>query len=250
MLKGQVDFKLIDSIEIEGDLVAVDRLNQLYILDEQDELSKIDNQGKILFQFSDNTLGAFSGIDVTDPFNVLIFFQSFQFAKILDRTLNPNVEFDFGALNLFNVQSIVNGVDNTIWAFDQQEGKLFNLDAKGEILNQSQDLVFLLKIRPESEHLLLNKNEVWLLANGTDLIKFDSFGQFQRNFKWNNNIDHICTWKDRLVFRSNQNWYLLAPSVWEAIQIQLPEPAEHNKVYFNNNYLYIQQEDRVLVYKF
>ena len=248
-LIGQAEISLVDSFEVEGTLIAVDRLNQLYLLNERDQLWKTDAKGNPQFQFSDNTLGPVEEIDVTNPFNILVFYKAYQLAKVLDRTLNPNTEFDFSSLNLFNVQSLTNGIDNSVWVYDQQEGKVFQLDENGNILNQSQDLIFLIGQRPDTGRLIFDKNELWLIVEGIGLLKFNAFGQYQRAFRWEEKMEQLALWRGQLIFKSRQQWYLLKSVLWEVLPIKFPEINDADSFSFNNKYLFIQKKQQVLVYK-
>ncbi len=245
-LQGQAEWRLIDSLQVKGQLIAVDRLNQFYLLNEEDQLWKTSPKGDLQFQFSDNTLGPLTEIDVSNPFNILVFYRAYQIAKVLDRTLNPNIEFDFGNLNLFNVQSLVNGIDNTIWVYDQQEGKIFQLDENGNTLNQSQDLIFITGSRPDSCRLLFHKNKLWLQADGIGFLSFNAFGQYQRTFSWEPKAEQVQFWKDRLLFLSEKKWYVLDTLVWEAKEISfLPAETAGSKVFFNGDYIFVQRGEYI-----
>jgi hypothetical protein len=248
-LYGQPALTLVDSVSVQGELIAVDRLNQLYLLTEEDQLWKTDPGGQPQFQFSDNTLGPLTEIDVSNPFNILVFYRAYQLAMVLDRTLNPNIEFDFASLNLFNVQSLTNGVDNTVWVYDQQEGKVFQLDANGNLLNQSQDLIFITGSRPDSCQLFFHKNELWLQVNEVGLLKFNAFGQFQRIFNWPQKIEQLAFWNNQLVFQTPEKWYLLETLRWEARPIELPLQRFSTKFFFNNNLLFAQKGKQVFSFK-
>lgn len=248
-LYGQPRLTLVDSMSVTGELIAVDRLNQLYLLTQEDQLWKTDPGGQPQFQFSDNTLGPLTELDVSNPFNILVFYRAYQLAKVLDRTLNPNIEFDFAGLNLFNVQSLTNGIDNTVWVYDQQEGKIFQLDANGSILNQSQDLIFITGSRPDSCRLFFHKNELWLQVNEVGLLKFNAFGQFQRIFHWEKKMEQVAFWNGQLVFQTSGKWYLLESLQWKAHSLDLPLKKLSTKIFFNNNLLFTQKADQVFLFR-
>ncbi len=242
--------QLVDSLQVKGRLLKADRLNQLYILTEENQLWKTDLKGQPLFQFSDNTLGPVTEIDVFDPFNILAFFREFQLAQVLDRTLNPNTFFDFASLNLFNVQTMAAGVDNTVWLYDQQEGKIFQLDAQGRTLNQSQDMVFLIGRRPDSARLVFNKNELWLVVDGAGLLCFNAFGQFHKRYLWEEPIDRVQIWKEKLLFESNAKWYVFNQSLWEVKPLPFSEiQDQHANIHFNNDYVFLQKDKKILIYE-
>lgn len=245
--KGQTSFRLIDSFTVSGQLIGSDKLSQLYILSQTDEISKLNPSGESLFKFSDNTLGKLSYLDTTDPFNLLAFYADFQVAKVLDRTLNPNIEYDFANLDFFNVVAVTMGVSNRIWIYEQQEGKLLQLDQNGQIIRESPDLNFLIGQRPKITRLQFYNNQIWMLAEDFGLLHFDQFGQLVQQIP-RTGIKEFWIIPTAIIARIDNNWEWLnvLSKQWQALQLPL-EGLDTLKIVGNK--CYGQKGNLIYVYE-
>lgn len=245
--KGQTSFRLIDSFTVSGQLIGSDKLSQLYILSQTDEISKLNPSGESLFKFSDNTLGKLSYLDTTDPFNLLAFYADFQVAKVLDRTLNPNIEYDFANLDFFNVVAVTMGVSNRIWIYEQQEGKLLQLDQNGQIIRESPDLNFLIGQRPKITRLQFYNNQIWMLAEDFGLLHFDQFGQLVQQIP-RTGIKEFWIIPTAIIARIDNNWEWLnvLSKQWQALQLPL-EGLDTLKIVGNK--CYSQKGNLIYVYE-
>jgi len=111
-------YELIKSLPIEALLITSDKLQQLYVVTSKNDLIKYNSKGEELFRYSNNTLGELKHVDVTDPFNVLLYYPEFLTVLTLNRTLNPTGEFVLFDLNVLDVQSVALSNDNNIWLYD------------------------------------------------------------------------------------------------------------------------------------
>lgn len=156
----------------------VDQLNQIYIVTPQDQLIKYDVTGKQLFDFSDQTLGDLTHIDVTDPFNVLLYYADYQNIVLLDRTLSIPRQLSLLDLDLVNVNAVGLSRDNHIWVYDNNVFRLKKYNAQGQLLAQSADLSLLLNTTLNPIHLKEVDGQVYLNDPAVGLILFDLFGQY------------------------------------------------------------------------
>jgi len=247
-LQAQPVFQPLDSFFIEGSLIGVDRLYQLYIINDKQEISKLDQRGEVLFRFSDNTLGDLSDVDINDPFNVVIFYEEYQTAQILDRTLNPNIQYDFADLGFFAVQSIAMGSDNRIWIYDGQVGQLLQLDSNGEPIQRSQDLNFILRRRPEAEDLRFSNNQLYLIDPNYAVLIFDLFGQFMEKVKLSAEVRQVIPASTSFLalFGEQWRWYNQLSKSW--LPTVLPKDnIDH--IHIVGDQVFLQQGQRLFMYK-
>lgn len=246
-LQAQSTFTLLDSIQVEGVLIAADKLSQIYIHTEAGQINKIDQSGQFLFQFSDNTLGELSYLDTNDPFNILAFYKDFQLAVVLDRTLNPNITYDFANLELFNVQAVAVGFKNQIWCYDRQLGKLVQLDDNGRITRESQDLNLLIGIRPDISTIQVFNNQLWLLAPESGIYWFDQFGQLVRQIP-SEGVQEIIVLTNNLLIKSSTGWQMLNLLSQQWLDTNLPK-SNFEYLKLIGNKLFAQKDNTVFIYK-
>ena len=152
-------------------------MGQSYIVNDVEELIKYDANGIKLFTYFDRTFGKISYIDVTNPFQIAVFYEDFQTVVWLDRTLNPMSSvslsnFGFFQINVFGVSS-----DSHLWIYDNATFQIKKINAQGEIMIESVEL--------NNQFPTLNpitivekNNRIYLNNPETGILIFDNFGQF------------------------------------------------------------------------
>ncbi len=154
-----------------------DKLGQSYIVNDVEELIKYDANGVRLFTYFDRTFGEISYIDVTNPFQIAVFYEDFQTIVWLDRTLNPissvNLsKFGFFQINVFSVSS-----DNHLWIYDNATFQIKKINSQGEVIVESLQLNNQIpNLNPIS--IVERNNRIYLNNPKTGILVFDNFGQF------------------------------------------------------------------------
>jgi len=162
----------------------VDELAQLYTTSANNTMVKFDQDGKELFEYSDNTLGPITNFDVTNPLQVLVFHKSFQTIKIFDRTLTLNGLIDLNKLNLFEIHTVASSNDNRIWIFDELNQELLKINKNGIVQGRNNDLRLRLDKNATPHYMIEYKNKVYMFDKVHGILIFDNFGEFitQRAF--------------------------------------------------------------------
>ncbi len=178
---GQVDtLQPLASFERKDQLLAIDRLQQLYFINDQQAVTKTDASGQVLFEYNNFRLGDLAYLDVTDPFGALAFYKDFGTIILLDRTLNPLTELNLGELGYFSIDLVATSRDNQIWLYDQQDFKLKKVNQQGQLLSESQDLSLTFPKGINGRSLKAIGNQVFLQDDAYGLLVFNQFGQFIR----------------------------------------------------------------------
>ncbi|MEO0341403.1 MAG: hypothetical protein AAF242_19610 [Bacteroidota bacterium] len=172
--------QIISSFERKDELLAIDQLQQLYFINDQQTVTKTDVEGKLLFEYNNFRLGELAYLDVTDPFGALAFYRDFGTIILLDRTLNPLTELNLGALGYFSIDLVATSRDNQIWIYDQQDFKLKKINQQGQLLSESQDLSLTFPQGIQGLSLKAIGNQVYLQDEEYGLLEFNQFGQFLR----------------------------------------------------------------------
>jgi len=159
---------------------TTDKLQNVYVIDSNNRVHKYGPDGREQFHFNNNTRGALTYIDPTDPFNLLLFYPELQVVAILDRTMNETGVLELFTAGIFNATAIGLATDNNIWVYDQAAFRLKKVGQNGEVLVQSDNLSALLDAPPKATQLLANNNIVYLNCPGQGIYVFDNFGQFHQ----------------------------------------------------------------------
>ncbi|MEM6378225.1 MAG: hypothetical protein AAF705_08435 [Bacteroidota bacterium] len=237
--------RILRQFEVEGTLVEVDPLLQSFTLDQQEYLRKYDQKGQLLFDYQNKNLGDLQRCDASNPFNILLFYQEFNTIIILDRTLNPLVEVNLNALGFFAIQLIAAAPDNKIWLYDPTDFKLKKIDAKGNLLAESQDLSLQFPGGLDWKQLRAIGDELFIQTNEHELLIFNQFGQWIKSI---NISGGDFQWKQN-------NLYILEDQTgifpYEVLQGQLPylylRNQPEDKLYLRQKQLFVQSGKNVQI---
>src|SRR5204863_2653088 len=120
---------------------TIDNLDNIYLVDNNNQLKKLNSNGDSAGVFNDvRKYGKLFSIDATNPLKLLLYYQNFSTVLVLDRFLNIRNTINLRKQNIFNVKAIGASYDNNIWVFDEGDGKIKKIDDNGEVLSETVDL--------------------------------------------------------------------------------------------------------------
>lgn len=188
--QSDTSFKLIRIVK--GDIAAfsVDNLDNVYILDNRNQLKKYNNNGDSVAVFNDvKKYGQVTYMDVSNPMKVLLYYQNFSTVVMLDRFLNIRNIVDLRKQNIFRAKAIGQSYDNKIWVYDELEYKLKKLDEDGKLLQETPDFRLLLGQALTPQKIFDENKYVYLYDSTYGVTVFDYYGALKNNImiqRWNN----------------------------------------------------------------
>lgn len=250
-LQAQPVFNLRHRITQPATLLAADKLRQLYIVTPDNKVIKYNPEGRELYRFNNNTLGTLSLMDVTDPFNLLLYYPDFQVAILLDRTLNQLGQFNLWEYGLFQPRAIGMANDNLLWVYDEVNFTLKKLDRQGQVAAQSDNLNLLLPRPPKPIALLARNNRVYMNDPAMGILVFDNFGQYLRTLAIKDVTFFQILEDDTVWCRSNGVWLQYDPNTQQSRPALLPPDTEGmNQIILERGRQYVLLPDGVAVYEF
>ena len=243
-------YQLIKSLPIEAQLITSDKLQQLYVVTSKNHLVKYNSKGEELFRYSNNTLGELKHVDVTDPFNVLLYYPEFLTVLTLNRTLNPTGEFVLFDLNVLDVQSVAMSNDNNIWLYDDVSFQIKKVDRKGETLESSENLSnqFSKVLQPN----FIQERDNWLYVNDPTLgvLIFDTFGQYVKTVDVKGLL-RFQVLDGQLVYRKEDSLESFHLQSLRTQDIELPEAiVKEHQISIQREHLFVKKEKTVEIYRF
>lgn len=170
----QSDFDL----KVKNKAIAIDDLGFLYLVTEQNELVRYDDNVRQEFAYSNERLGAISSVDVNNPFKLLCFYENYQTIIVLDNLLGEVSRYPLFDLGYSNVEAIGISNDNNLWLYDPIAYKLKKIDNVGNLLVESITMYNegLEYIKPN--FLKEKENKVFLYDENHGFFVFDNLGQY------------------------------------------------------------------------
>jgi hypothetical protein len=197
--QNDLSFQLLRTYQGDIANVALDNLDNLYVVSSSGQVKKFSNRGDSMAVFNGvRAYGKLHAVDVTNPLKPLLFYKDFSTVVILDRLLSNRSSLDLRRYNVLQPTAIALSYDNKIWVFDQFDNKLKKLDEGGNLLLQTSDFrqLFNQTISPQK---IIDDNGLLYLADSTQgIFVFDNYGTFKRKIP----LQHwqsFDLWEGRLI---------------------------------------------------
>ncbi len=170
-------YTLFKSIPTPAHSLSSDKLQQFYLINEQNDLIKYNAAGVEVFRYNNNLLGTLGYIDVSNPFHLLLYYPDYATLVSLDRTLNRTGTYSLNDLGVLQTHAVGIASDNNLWVYDELDYRLRKYNRQGQVLVESLDVSSLLP-RPIAPISALEKNnQVYLHDPDMGILVFDIFGQ-------------------------------------------------------------------------
>lgn len=242
-------FKLIRVLK--GDIAAftVDNLDNVYILDNRNQLKKYNSNGDSVAVFNDvKKYGQVTYMDVSNPLKVLLYYQNFSTVVMLDRVLNIRNIVDLRKQNIFRAKAIGQSYDNKIWVYDELENKLKKIDEDGKLLQETPDFRLLLGQALSPLKIFDENKYVYLYDSLYGVYVFDYYGALKNNImiqRWNN-----FKVAGKYIFGSKSDTlYRYEISTFQYDDWKMPEEIYRSRSFnFSASRLYALKNDGIEIY--
>src|SRR5688572_11452353 len=183
--QADTSFRLIGAFPGEIADVAIDNLDNVYILTTNDQLKKYKPSGDSLAVYNNvRKFGKIYSIDVSNPLKVLLYYKDFSSIVVLDRLLAVRSTIDLRRKNILQVTAIGQSYDNNIWVFDAFDNKLKKIDDEGNILLETPDLrqVFSQELTPQQ--IIDQNNQLYFYVPVNGLFVFVHLELTKEKFRY------------------------------------------------------------------
>ncbi len=176
---------------------AVNNLGELYIINSNNQLKKINEKGDSVGVFNQVTkYGKLSYVDAQNPWKTILFYENFSTIVLLDKYLNVLTSINLRKQNIFGVKTVASSYDNNIWLFDEQENKLKKIDDAGRLITETIDFRLLFDSVPSPVQIVDRDGFVYLYDPKKGVYVFDYYGSFKNRLPFLN-------WKEITVIEKN-----------------------------------------------
>ncbi|MEM1219877.1 MAG: hypothetical protein AAGH79_13245 [Bacteroidota bacterium] len=203
---------LASSIEI----LEMDRLGQLYLVNDKQEVLKYSRNGQLLARYSNFQLGAVGTLDASNPFAILVYYPNFQKAIILNRNLTEVSLFDLQEFGFWEVPTVALASDNNIWLVDPLDNILIKVDAQGNRIVQSANILQQTGLSPGILRIREAEQSVWLSTDQHFLWQYDVFGQWVQKLPFTCSSPAVQILRDRFFFLEEGEPYVFRSGALEA----------------------------------
>lgn len=204
--------------------LSIDKLNNYYILDDENKIHRYDNSYQWMFTYANRLSGEIQSIDATNPQKIIAFIADFNRILTLDNTLAQINTIDLNSANFLDVSAVARSNDNQIWIFDRVEQQLVKINTDGEVLLQSNRLSDYNFMEISAERIIERDNIVALVDPENGILLFDNFGHYMRTIDGQNLKDvHIIN--NKLIY-SKENQLIIEDQKGISRQILMTKKSQ------------------------
>lgn len=236
----------------KGDItgVALDNLDNLYILSSTGQVKKFGAKGDSVGVFNGiRNFGKLYSIDVTNPLKPLLFYKDLSNIVVLDRFLANRASINLRQFNILQPTAIGLSYDNNIWVFDQFDYKLKKIDEAGTILSQTDDFRMLFNQSFAPQKIINQDGFVYLADSSKGILVFDNYGTFKRKILLNN-WNTIDVWKGMIVRLSKDAIVVYNPTSFTERSYRFPSSfTPYLNSFTNTNKLITFSSDSLRIYR-
>jgi hypothetical protein len=178
--------------EINGNFknFYADNLNNIFTLNQDNQLKKLDRNGDSVAVFNDvRKYGELYSLDVSNPLKLMLYYRDFATILTLDRFLNVLNTIDLRQSNILQARAVAQSYDNDYWVFDEVESKLKKIDDNGVVLLETPDFRQLFNDSFVPVKIIDEAGLLYLYDESKGWLVFDYYGAFKQAIQ-------LPGWKD------------------------------------------------------
>lgn len=174
--------KAISSFKIafKGAYFTTDHLGNLYTVKSDNSIVKYNNKGKMLTAINNKQLGKLEYMDVTNPFELYLYYRDQNRIVFTDNMLGFRGETDLNNLEIANISLIARTYDNQIWAWDQNDLQLKKYSKDLKLLSESGNSRMWARDIVEPSYLIDNEQQVLMSDPKVGIYIFDAFANYYK----------------------------------------------------------------------
>lgn len=244
-------FSLLRHFHSDVVQLAVDNLDNLYIISSTDQLKKYNAQGDSVGVYNQvKRFGKLHALDVTNPLKLLLFYKDFSTVVVLDRLLTLRAAVDLRKLNIIQASAVGLSYDGNIWLFDTYENKLKKIDEQGTLLLETPDFrnVFADAVQPQQ--IIDQNGTVYLYDAANGLYLFDYYGTFKKKLPitgW----QHVAIWNNYITGIQNYSLQFFNTATLLSGTRTFPNKEwQQHKFYVANNKIFSWTKDSIRIYNY
>lgn len=243
------DYQLVRQIKQVAQQIAVDNLQQLYIVAKDYQLNKYNATGKLLYTFNENSLGTLSHIDVSNPLQTLVYYQEYNTVILLDRTLSELYRFNLTDLDIFQLKALGTSRDNNLWFYDLNSATLKKINQQGQILQESSDLTLVVDSELNPNFLIERNNKVYLNNPQEGILVFDLFGAYLKTIELPN-LNFFQIEEQQLFYLEHSTLKSFDLQLLQTSTIELPLNTNTLKqIGIAQKHLYLLYPEQIMIYQ-
>ena len=177
-----------DSIQVDfvPKSIRIDPLSNRYFLTEEMQILKYKPDGTFWNRYENNRLGIIGNLDVSNPFQVLVFYPQYQILVLLDNNLAETGRLNFNSIGFGNIRTAGISDDNNIWVLDEGSRQVYKVSTSGEKKVEGIPYFGFNILADKPIFIQQKSNYVYISQEGQKVQVFDIFGKWVKSLDLEN----------------------------------------------------------------
>ena len=243
------EYKLLDGIPFkQADFLTTDNLGNAYVI-VGNQLLQFDKSGKPKANYSENSLGEFRSLDVSDPLKLLLFYPDFGRIILLNAQLSVQSTIHLRQVGIQQAIIACGSEYGGYWVFDRQDFQLKKVDLNLQVVYQSGDMLSLTAVNVNPNFMIENNGFVYMNDPANGIFVFDRYGTFFKTLpiKTNKSFQII---ENELLYLSDDTLKAYHLKTLAEREILLPQHSNLKSARIENQELYLLTNDSLAFYSF
>ncbi len=249
-LAGAQTIPLNDTIPVpEGSYITSDNLENLFVVTPTNDIIKYDKDGKKTATANFKVLGHITSIDVTNPFEIYVFYRDQNKIIFLDNLLNLRGECDMESIGVSQIACIGRSADNQIWIFDVADLKLkkYSKDLKLMIESASFNTFNIGSVVYPT--IIRDINSSILILDQNKILEFDIFANFSK-IKLMDTLTGFQYINEKIVFLKKNRINMFNPLNFTMQELDITLPANTKNIRIEKERLFVLTDEYVILQTF
>ena len=254
-------FSLTPEFSLEGEIkgqfkfFTTDKLGNVFVLTQKNDIQKFDKKGKKLTEANFKVMGDATMIDAGNPLEIYVFYKDQNKLVYFDNMLNYRGETDlYKTLGVNNIQAVCRSYDNGFWFFDPDNFKLKKADKLGSLQSESINLANIADTILTPQMLLDDGKFVYLKTNNDRLLVFDILGNYIKTIPLEK-FTSFQVREEKIVYSTSKDLFVYNPSTFEKDSYKLSlsqnfSTSNFLSIRLENDRLYLQDSVMIGIYSF
>ncbi len=219
----QPSWNLLTQISIQAKDIETDRVGNIYVVSNTNQLYKYDASGKLLSTLNYAYQGNITHIDASNPMELYLFYREMNAIVFLDNNLAYRGKLNLSDAGITQASAIARSYNNTIWVFDQGDLQLKNLNKEGNLIQASGNVLQFAQSKNLNPSLIIdNGSRVFVNDSTEGILVFDVFANYIKTIPIKLK-EEFKILNDELFYRNGNNLISYRFSTLQRDTLQLPD---------------------------
>jgi hypothetical protein len=242
-------FSKLRTIPIVAKNMQTDRLGNIYVVSNTNQLYKYNADGKLLSTLNYKYLGNITHVDATNPLEIYVFYKELNLVVFLDNNLAYRGEMKLNDFGIGQAAVIARSFDNGVWIFDLADLQLKKMDKDGGNVQASGNIRQYVSQVGNITAMYDNDDRLFLTDSVNGVLLFDVFASYIKTLPIKGTSD-VKVIGDAIFYRLGNVLKKYMPTTFKTTEYPLPPRDEILKISIEKNRLYLLNSNEIHIYRF